>query len=182
MNNKITREITLSGLFIALGLILPQFFHIFGENSGTVFSPMHIPVFIAGFTLSLPYAAAVGILIPVLSTIFTTMPPLFPVLPFMIFELATYAVITNVLYRKARWNVYVSLVSAMVAGRIVSAAVVWVLASFFAAQLPNPVAFVTGGVTQGIIGIILQLVIIPPIIMLLSKNNLIKRESIKIKV
>ena len=50
--------------------------------------------------------------------------------------------------------------------------VVWILATFFATQLPGPVAFITGSVVTGLPGIIIQLVFIPPLVMLLQKYRL----------
>lgn len=178
MQNKSVRETVLSGLFIALGLILPMVFHAFG--AGSTFLPMHIPVLIAGFVVSLPFALAVGVITPILSSLFTGMPPIFPVLPFMVFELATYGAVASLLYRKLKLNVYVSLICSMIVGRIVSSVVVWVLATFFMAKLPNPIVFITGGITQGIPGIIIQIVFIPGIVLALQKSNLIKREGIAI--
>ncbi|MCX7842167.1 MAG: ECF transporter S component [Clostridia bacterium] len=176
MQNKSVRETVLSGLFIALGLVLPTFFHMFG--AGSTFLPMHIPILIAGFVLSLPYAVAVGVLTPILSSVFTGMPPMFPVLPFMVFELAMYAAVSSIMYRKFKINIYISLISSMVIGRIVSALVVWVLATFFMAKLPSPFIFITGAVTQGVPGIIIQLVFIPAIIIVLAKNKLIQSEAV----
>lgn len=169
------REIVLSGLFIALGIILPMVFHVFG--SGSTFLPMHIPVLIAGFVVSAPFAIAVGAITPILSSLLTGMPTVFPVLPFMIFELATYGGVASFLYRKLNLNVYVSLVCSMIAGRIVSSIVVWVLATFFMAKLPNPIVFITGAITQGIPGIIIQIIFIPAIIFSLNKSRLIVREG-----
>ena len=45
-----TRQLTVSGFFIALGLILPMLFHLAG-GMGVVFLPMHLPVLLAGFFL-----------------------------------------------------------------------------------------------------------------------------------
>lgn len=176
MKRNITRELTLSGLFIALGLVLPMLFHMIG--AGNVFLPMHIPVLIAGFCLSLPFAAAVGIITPILSTLLTGMPMLFPVLPYMAFELLTYAVAANILYRKFKLNSYISLMISMAAGRMVSSLVVWILASFFTAKLPSPLIFLSGTVMHGIPGIILQILIIPPVIIVLNRYHLIRREAV----
>lgn len=176
MRNKSVKEIVISGLFIALGVILPIVFHAFG--SGSTFLPMHIPVFIAGFLLSLPFAFAVGAITPILSSLFTGMPPVFPVLPFMVFELATYGIVVNIMYRKFKLNVYVSLVSSMIIGRIISSIVVWGLVTFFMAKLPSPIVFITGGIIQGIPGIVIQIIFIPVIILALQKYNLIKKEGV----
>ena len=175
MRTNIVRETTLSGLFIAIGIILPILFHPLGQ--GTTFLPMHIPVLLAGFILSFPFAVTVGIITPILSSVMTGMPPVFPVLPFMIFELATYGLITSLLYRRLKLNVYVSLVGAMICGRIVATAVVWVLINFFFATLPNPWIYITGAVTAGIPGIVIQLAIIPVLVFALNRLNYIKRDA-----
>ena len=178
MENKYIKEIILSGLFIALGIVLPMIFHMVGV--GSVFLPMHIPVLIGGFVLSLPFAIAVGVITPILSSLITGMPPLFPVLPFMVFELATYGAMINLLYKKYNLNVYVSLILSMLAGRVVAGIVVWVLVTFFMVKLPNPIAFIGMAIGQGLPGIMIQIVLIPVIIRFLGKSNLVRREGIGI--
>ncbi len=173
MRTNIVRETTLSGLFIAIGIILPIVFHAIGQ--GTVFLPMHIPVILGGFILSLPFALSVGIITPILSSVLTGMPPVFPVLPFMVFELATYGLVTSFLYRRLKLNVYVSLIGAMITGRIVATIVVWILINFFFATLPNPLVWVVGTVTAGIPGIVVQLALIPVLVLALDRLNFIKR-------
>ena len=171
MQNKTSREIALSGILTALGIIIPVFFHAFG--AGPAFSPMHIPVLIAGFTLRLPFAAAVGFITPVMSFIATGMPPVFPILPYMFFELPTYSVTACIMFKIMKKNVYFSLIISMLAGRIVAGIVVWILVSFFGARLAGPVAFIFGSITSAIPGIIVQLIIIPGIIVPLKKSKLI---------
>lgn len=173
MKNQLTKQLVLSGLFIALGIILPMVFHVFG--GGVIFLPMHIPVIIAGFFLSVPYALIVGVLTPLLSSLLTGMPPVFPVLPLMMFELATYGVIASFFYRKCNMNVYVSLIVSMVCGRIMAGVVVWVLATFFMAKLPGPIIFITGTVVKSIPGIIIQLIFIPAVVKILSKNQIVNQ-------
>lgn len=176
MQNKSVKEMVLSGLFIAMGLLLPMIFHAFGM--GSTFLPMHIPVLLAGFIVSMPYAIAVGVVTPILSSLLTGMPPMFPVLPYMVFELAAYGAVASLLYRRLKLNVYISLVGSMIVGRIVSGIAVWVLATFFMAKLPGPILFITGSITKSIPGIIIQLVFIPALILVLNKSNLITREGL----
>ena len=171
MHKKTIREITLAGFFIAIGLVLPMAFHVLGP--GTTFLPMHIPVLIAGFSLSLPFALLVGILTPLLSSLLTGMPVIFPVLPFMIFELAAYAAGASLLYRTLKVNVYVSLVITMIIGRIAAMVTVWALVNYTTAKLPNPIVFITGAVTTGLPGITIQLLLLPPIVILLKRRLLI---------
>lgn len=174
MRNNSIREMVMSGLFITMGLVLPVMFHFFGL--GKNFLPMHIPVLLAGFILSLPYAIAVGVITPVLSSVITGMPPMFPVLPYMVFELAVYAAAANVLSKKVKLNTYLSLIISMVAGRIVAGIVVWGMIAIFGAKLPGPTVFIISAVTAGIPGIIIQLAFIPPMIILLKKTNIIRNE------
>lgn len=171
MKFQSTKQMVLSGVFIAIGLILPMIFHAIG-GIGTVFLPMHIPVIIGGFFLSAPYAFLVGVLTPVLSSLLTGMPTLFPVLPFMIFELATYGTVVSLLYRKCKFNVYVSLIISMICGRIMAGSVVWILTTFFTAKLPSPIIFINGAITTGIPGIIIQIIFIPVIVMAVNKNRI----------
>ncbi|OZV11469.1 ECF transporter S component [Tissierella sp. P1] len=170
MKNKMIKSLVLSGVFIATGLVLPMAFHAIG-GAGPVFLPMHIPVLIAGFFLELPFAAAVGILTPLLSSLLTGMPPFFPVLPYMILELATYGAIVSLLYRKSKVNVCMSLIISMICGRIMAGAAVWVLATIFMVQLPSPVVFVQGAIIKGIPGIIIQLILIPSIVLGVKRFN-----------
>lgn len=179
MNKKSTRDIILSGLFIALGIILPVFFHSFG--GGSIFLPMHIPVLLSGFFLSIPYAVAVGALTPMLSSILTGMPPLVPVLPFMVCELTAYGLFTSLLFRKFKFNIYFSLLGSMIGGRIIAGIAVWLLTTFFTVKLPGPIIFIYGALIKGIPGIIIQLIFIPIIIVVIKRHRLFRNEEIKIE-
>lgn len=177
MQNNSLKEVVFSGLFIAIGVLLPVIFHAFGL--GSTFLPMHIPVLMAGFIVSAPFAAVVGALTPILSSAFTGMPPIFPVLPFMVFELAAYGAVSSILYKNLKMNIHISLIGSMVIGRIVAAVSVWVLSTFFFAKLPGPLVFMTGAVVRGLPGIVIQLVFIPTIVSLLEKGRLINRKEVK---
>jgi len=162
-----TKNIVLSGVFIAIGIVLPIIFHSFNMG-GQVFLPMHIPVLIAGMFLGPLYGLIVGVITPILSSVLTGMPPMFPMLPIMIFELATYGFVSGYIYKKFTKNSYLSLIAGMIDGRITAAIVVYVLASFFGAQM-SPFNFVKAGIITGLPGIIIQLIIIPPLVKILKK-------------
>lgn len=166
------KDLALSALFIAIGLLLPVLFHSFGM--GSTFLPMHIPVLIAGFVLSLPWAAAVGAVTPLLSSVITGMPPLFPIMPYMVCELAAYGAAANILSRRFKQNIAVSLIGSMIIGRIIAGLSVWVLVLLFQANLPGPVVFIWGAITTGLPGIIIQLLAIPPIVLILKKARYFK--------
>lgn len=177
MENKTTKKLILSGVFIALGIVLPILFHALG--SGSVFLPMHIPVMLSGYFLDPGYALAVGAITPFLSSALTGMPPIFPMVPIMIFELATYGLVVSVISRKIE-NPFIPLISSMLCGRIVAGSVVWVLAKFFAAKLPTPWMFITGAVAKGMPGILIQLFFIPATIILLEHSKFGEGEEKKI--
>lgn len=172
---KSSKQIVVSGLFIALGVTLPMMFHAFGL--GSTFLPMHIPVLLGGFFVDVPYAFAIGAITPIISSAFTGMPPAFPVLPYMIFELAAYGAVVSFTYNRLRFNAYFSLICSMISGRVVAGLVVWILAAFFSVKLPGPVPFVIGAITTGIPGIIIQLVFIPTTVVLANRYKLAKSEE-----
>ncbi len=166
-------KITLSGLFIALGLIFP---FLTGQipEIGNMLLPMHIPVLICGFICGWQYGLIVGFITPLLRSVIFTMPPLFPTATAMAFELAVYGLMTGLLYKifpKRNIYVYISLILSMVTGRLVWGAVsipIYALdQSAFAWKI-----FINGALLNAIPGIILQLVLIPPIIILLRKSKL----------
>ena len=86
-----SKKIVLSGLFIALGVVVPMIFHTV-NLAGPIFLPMHIPVLLAGFLLGPVYGGIVGIICPVISGLATGMPPLMPNMPIMAFELCGYGI------------------------------------------------------------------------------------------
>lgn len=169
MNYQTTKQTILAGALIAIGLVLPMAFHAIG--GGAVFLPMHIPVLMGGFCLSAPFAVAVGVLTPLISSVLTGMPPVFPVLPFMIIELATYGLMVSLLYRKMKRHVVPTLMISMMIGRIMAGLAVWILATFFMAKLPGPLVFVTGAVIKGLPGIVIQLIFIPIIVLSVQRWN-----------
>jgi hypothetical protein len=161
-----TRKITLSALFVALGILIPFVTsHAFGVQ-GTVLLPMHFSVMLSGLLCGPIYGLMVGIITPVLSAFLTGMPPLFPMLPIMTAELATYGLMAGVFRTKFKWNTYVSLILAMVCGRI-SYAIVFQVLLILNGKLMALTVWLA--ITTGIIGIIAQIVIIPPIEMLIKK-------------
>ncbi|WP_273039036.1 ECF transporter S component [Tepidanaerobacter syntrophicus] len=170
LRNDNLYQIALAGVFTAFGIVLPMMFHVLGL--GSTFLPMHIPVLLSGFFLDAPAAAAVGALTPILSSIFTGMPPAFPVMPYMVFELAAYGYVTSFMYRKLHKNVYISLVCSMILGRIVSGVAVWMLTTFFGAKFPTPFAFIAASITKGLPGIAIQLIFIPAVVLLLKKYQI----------
>jgi hypothetical protein len=156
-----TRELIMSGLLIAIGVLLPMIFHTF-NLLGKIFLPMHIPVLVAGYFLSPLLALVVGVVVPLLSSVLTGMPILFPMAVIMMFELGAYGACIAIFRQKFK-SVYWVLIGSMVVGRLVAGLVVFVLANGFGVGL-NPIIFVKGAVVTGFPGIVVQLIIVPIII------------------
>lgn len=169
-----TQKLVTTGLMIALGLLLPSFFHMFG--AGGVMLPMHIPVLLCGLVCGAPYGAACGLLLPLLSSVFTGMPPLFPTAPAMALELCCYGALTGLFFRRLNWNLYLSLVAAMLAGRVVSGLANTVLMGM-AGRPYGFEAFLSAAFVVSLPGILLQLVLVPAIVAVLVKAHLITRSD-----
>lgn len=166
-----TKRLIIVGLLLAIGVIIPMIFHTTGIP-GTVFLPMHVPVLIGGFLLPPYLALLLGMLTPILNSLITGMPPLFPMAVIMVFELGIYGLVASVLYRKLELPSVVALIISMISGRIMAGLVVFILAAFFAIQI-DPMKFIIGGVTTGIPGIIIQLILVPSLVYSIVKYTTI---------
>lgn len=170
MSSNRTSQLTISAMSIALGLVIPRLLHSV-PNAGTLFLPMHFPILMGAFFLEPGYALMTGLLTPALGTLITGMPPAFPVLPFMMAELATYAFAASVLYRKLKLDRSISLVGAMVLGRAAASVAVWILVAAFGAKLPSAWKFFLAAFTGSLPGIAIQLALIPSIVSMVQKGR-----------
>lgn len=166
------KTLVLAALFLALALVLP---FLTGQipEIGSMLCPMHIPALLCGFFCGWPWGLAVGLIAPVLRSLLFSMPPMYPMAVCMAFELATYGAVSGYLYGKLphkKSSIYVSLLTAMVAGRLV-----WGLARFLCSGLDVSAfglsAFWSGAVATAIPGIIVQILLIPVLVMALEKYN-----------
>ena len=161
---------TLSAMFLAIGIILP-FFTAQIKEIGDTLLPMHIPVMLCGLICGPQYGLIVGFVLPFLRAIIFSMPPLYPTAVWMSFELATYGFVIGFLYlrfRKQRIGyLYFCLIMAMISGRVV-----WGIVKTIVLGLGGNAftfkAFITGGLLDAIPGIVLQLILIPSIMSLLK--------------
>ncbi|HAX73475.1 MAG TPA: ECF transporter S component [Firmicutes bacterium] len=161
MNMK-TKQLVYASFFLALGIIVPQIFHFTGLP-GTVFLPMHIPVLLCGFILGPKYGLVVGALTPLLNSLLTGMPPVYPVATSMMFELATYGLVAGLLYQLLKQSSIVSLIGSMLLGRVIGGIA---NAIFYTASGTGFVlsTFITASFVTCFWGIVIQLVIIPIIV------------------
>ena len=179
---KNVRNLTMSALFLALGLVLPIFT---GQipQIGSMLLPMHIPVFLCGLICGGPWGALVGLILPLLRSVLFGMPPLFPTAIAMCFELMTYGFVAGFLYSRSRWQcviaLYRSMIASMVAGRLV-----WGVAQIVLLGLSGSAftlqAFMAGALQDNAIpGIVLQLLLIPAIMVALNRTGLVPFKQTK---
>lgn len=169
MNSK---KITLSAMFLALGIILP-FITMNIPTLGNMLLPMHIPVLLSGFILGPMYGMLIGFITPLLRCLMFGAPIFYPNAIVMSFELLTYGLISGVFYhiifnrRAILINIYISLISAMVFGRIIYG-IVYLIISFINLNEFTFNVFIMEAFINAIPGIIIQLILIPIIIKLLG--------------
>ena len=169
-NRKSLLKLTIAAMMLALALYL-RFLTGQIPQIGSALSPMHIPALLAGFFCGPLLGAAVGFIAPLLRFALFGMPPIMPTGVAMCFELCTYAFVAGTCYRmlkKGNARVYVALIVAMLCGRVVWGAVRAVLAGFGKGTFGWQ-AFVAGAFTNAIPGIILHIVLIPIIVIAVTK-------------
>lgn len=165
---KILR-LTSAGLLLALGLLIPQLFHVFGQTAGKIFLPMHLSVLLAGLLLGPGYGFFIGLLTPVLSMLCTGMPQM-PTTVFMIAELAVYGLCGGLFYKKRGWNLFLGLLLTQLCGRAAYALTLFVMGTILGLEVPGVFAVVTAAVT-GLPGIFLQWLLIPALVFALRKGG-----------
>ena len=163
-----TRFISHTALFLALAILLPVGFHTFGA-SGRIFLPMHIPPLLAGFLIGPLSGVIVGILAPGLSHLLTGMPPTYAV-PLMSLELPIYGLVAGMAYKRLNLNIYISLIAALLFGRLMFAFGLLVLGLFM--NLPYGASeFIAGGaaLVHSLPGVIIQIALVPVLVASLKR-------------
>lgn len=173
MKTKInTKKLTLSAMMLALAYLLP---FVTGQipEIGNMLCPMHIPVLLCGFLCGPYWGVSVGFVSPLLRSMILGMPPMFPKAICMAFELAVYGLVCGLMHKympRKKGFIYVSLVTAMIAGRLVWGAAMYICMGINGGAFGFS-AFLAGAITNAIPGIIIQLVLIPVVVMLVQKKE-----------
>jgi len=167
------RHLVYAAVCLALCMLLP---FLTGQipQIGSALSPMHIPVLLAGFLCDPWWAMAVGFVAPMLRHVWLGMPPLITAIA-MSFELAAYGLFSGLLYRllpKKTVNIYVSLIGAMILGRIVWG-IAMVVISGVSGSAFTWSAFIAGALLNAVPGIILHIVLIPILVMALKRAKVL---------
>ena len=172
MKMSYAKKIVFTAVCIALCVVLPMAFHAI-QNAGQIFLPMHIPVLLCGLMCGWPFGFICGLLGPVLSSLLTGMPPA-AMLPSMMVECAAYGCVTGLMMKfvhtgKTVPDLYIGMLTAMVLGRVLTG----LAKSLIFSPGTAPFAWVTTSLVAGIPGIVIQLILIPLVVMALTRAKLL---------
>lgn len=172
LKTKITVKSLASIAVVALAVVLPMIVHaIVGAPGGVKWLPMYLPVLIGGCLLGWKWGLGVGMLAPVASFLITLAfgnpMPAAVRLPYMVAELAVFGALTGLFSKSISqnsWLAFPAVLLASVAGRLVFLALV----AIFQSVSPLTAEAVWAQIQTGLLGLLLQAVIAPAIVMLLS--------------
>ncbi len=167
-------------MFLAIGIILP-FFTGQIPQIGNMLLPMHIPIFLCGFICGWQYGGLVGLITPLLRSFLLGAPPLYPNAISMCVELAVYGITCGLLYnlfkRKNVASIYLSILPAMIVGRIMWGIMQLLLLGF--KDIPfSWTMFISGAFLNAIPGIIIQLILIPLVVSAINYSEAHKNKRV----
>lgn len=177
---KVTVKTLLSAAVIALAVLLPQAVHLAaGAQGGAQWLPMYLPVLLGGCLLGWRWGLGIGVLSPLVSFAVTSLAgsamPAAARLPYMAAELAVFAAVSSLFSQKIAqngWMAFPAVLLAQVAGRAVFLA----LAAIFQGVSSLSAAAVWAQIQTGLLGLLLQAVLVPLLVMGLRAVLLRNRE------
>ena len=180
MKREYIRKISYSAMFISLGLVLP---FLTGQipEIGNMLLPMHLPVILAGLVTGPWWGSAVGFIVPLLRSLLFSRPVMYPSAIAMAFELAALAAVCGLMYKISHHKCIYSLYRALIAGIFASRAVWGVAMSFLmlgAAEGFTFSAFILGAFADSFLGIVIELILVPIIMIALGKARLVPFSSL----
>ena len=157
---KLTVKTLISTAIIILAVVLPQIAHAAaGAQAGITLLPMYLPVLLGGCLLGPVWGLGVGVLSPLASFLITsalgTPMPAAARLPFMMAELAVFALVTGLFSQKIEkhaWLAFPAVLLAQVSGR----AFLLLAVALFQSITPFTVTAIWGQIKTGFIGIVLH--------------------------
>ena len=165
----------LAALFLALAYVMP---FLTGQipEIGAMLCPMHLPVLLCGFVCGPVWGLAIGAVAPVFRSLTLGMPPMFPGAVCMSFELAAYGAVAGCMHKllpRKKPFIYCSLLTAMVAGRLIWGAAMFIFVGASGGAFTFS-AFLAGAFTNAVPGILVQIVLVPVLVMLLDNPKILK--------
>ena len=170
---SVLNQSIITALCVALCVVLPMALHAI-PGGGVLFSPMHLSVLLCGLVCGTPFGLICGLLGPLVSSLLTGMPA-FGYMPVMMIELGLYGLISGLVMRFLRSgklviDLYVSLIIAMLGGRIITGIL---RALIFAGGTYSWSAWATGYFVSCFPGIVIQLLLLPAIYVALERARLL---------
>lgn len=172
---KLSLKAQTAGAILAMlsAVALPQLVHLLGGSMGVgtalgeMLLPMHLPIILAGLLIG-PYAAGIaGLLSPLVSFALTGM-PMAAMLPFMMIELAVYGICAGIL-KDAKMSDIPKVLLTQLAGRAVRG--IAIITGFYCFNTVIKPEIILTSIKVGVVGIILQLILIPLIVSALRKAD-----------
>ena len=178
-SRKLTVKALVSLGIVILAVALPQFAHLVaGTAAGVAWLPMYLPVLLGGCLMGPLWGTVIGMASPLVSYLLTSAMgspmPAAARLPFMMLELAVFAVVAGAFSRKIdenSWFVIPAVLLAMVAGRGVFLLAVALTQDF----TPFTTAMIWGQIKTGVKGLALQAVAVP--LMVVGIKALLHRDE-----
>lgn len=173
------RNLLITAVLMALGFVLP---FLTGQipSIGNMLSPLHLPVLICGLCCGWQWGAVLGAVLPLARSLVFGMPPLFPTATAMAFEMAAYGMLTGVFYglllkisagRGHALALYGALVVAMIGGRLVHGAAMALCMGLSGGEYTLQ-AFFTADFVNAWPGMMLHLLLVPPVTLALERARL----------
>lgn len=167
-STKITVKSLISVGVVALAVLLPQLVHLVaGASGGVQWLPMYLPVLLGGCLLGWKWGLGVGVLSPLVSFAITSLAgnamPAAGRLPYMMAELAVFAAVSGLFSKRIAangWMAFPAVLLAQVSGRAVFLA----LAAVFQGVSALSAAAVWSQIQAGLLGMVLQAVLVPVIV------------------
>jgi thiamine transporter ThiT len=174
-NREDIKNLTAAAICLALCILLPYLTAQIPQL-GQALAPMHIPVLLCAFICGPRYAAIVGLVAPLLRFMIAGMPLIMPMGVAMCFELAAYGIAAGILYKllpKKTVYIYVSLISAMLFGRVVFGLAFMQTFGMHTGGQYTWEMYVSAAFVTALPGIILHIVLIPVIVIALKRAKLL---------
>jgi LytS/YehU family sensor histidine kinase len=178
-HNKVLKMI-FAALFLALAYVMP-FLTGQIQSIGSMLCPMHLPVLLCGFVCGPVWGGVVGAVVPIFRSLTLGMPHIFPNALCMALELAAYGAIAGAMHRflpRKKPYIYLSLLTAMIVGRIIWGAAMFVCIGASGGKFTFA-AFLAGAFTNAAPGIILQIILVPFLVILIDKLKILKNVDTK---
>ena len=167
------KKTSIAAVGVTLCTVFPMAFHAI-PKAGLIYTPMHIPVLLCGLITGPVTGFICGLAGPLISSLLTGMPAS-AMLPSMMAELAVYGLVTGLMCTFVKFGgpsvtVYVALVTALLAGRVVGGLL---KALIFSAGSYSLSVWFTSYFVTCLPGIIIQLIFVPAVMIALEKARLI---------